>query len=99
MGHPVLCNYQYYYNGLISIQAKGEGAIKQDLEQIREKLDGIEKALKKEGYSIPAKVPEEKPSSLKVPEANPKKKLSSNSVRIVEPTDLKVRDELKNPLW
>ena len=64
-------------------------------------MDGIEKALKKEGYSIPAKVPEEKPSSLKVPDAQTSrnKKLSSNSVRIVEPTDLKVRDELKNPLW
>lgn len=57
------------------------------------KLDRIEAALKKEGYTIP---------DLRVPEPEPKKTLPvkrSPTVRIVEPHENVVRDELRNPYW
>lgn len=70
-----------------------------DLARMNQKLDQIEKALKREGYTIP--IPPEqatKETSLKVAD-KPKNKLSSPSVRIVDPKDLIRRDDMKNPFW
>jgi hypothetical protein len=59
------------------------------------KLDRIEFALKKEGYTIP---------NLEKPDPEPAKKPSapvkrSATVRIVEPKDQIIRDDLHNPFW
>lgn len=68
--------------------------ISEDITHLSEKLDRIEMALKKEGYTLP--IP---PSQQDKPKPKEKPKLSSNSVRIVEPRDLIQRDDMKNPYW
>lgn len=54
-------------------------------------------ALKKEGYKIPEE-PKTDTKILKVQD-KPRAKLSSPSVRIMDPKDLIRRDDLKNPYW
>ena len=53
-------------------------------------------AIKKEGYTIPV---EPNQSILAAPKVLEKKKLSSPSVRIVDPKDSIIRNDLINPLW
>ena len=52
-------------------------------------------AIKREGYAIPV----EPKNSLETPKVPEKKKLSSPSVRIVDPKDSIIRNDLINPLW
>ena len=51
--------------------------------------------MKKEGYTVPV----EPKGVLSVPKVPEKKKLSSPSVRIVDPKDSIIRDDLINPYW
>ena len=65
------------------------------------KLEHIEMALKREGYKMP--VPPSDENEIKVVEepSKPSKatKLSSHSVRIIDPKGFIRRDDLKNPYW
>ena len=63
-----------------------------DLEKMGHKLDRIESALKKEGYTV-RDVEDPEP----VKKSAPVKR--SATVRIVEPKDTIIRDELHNPFW
>jgi hypothetical protein len=62
------------------------------LEKMGHKLDRIESALKKEGYTL-RDVENPEPVKKSVPVKR------SATVRIVEPKDTIIRDELHNPFW
>jgi hypothetical protein len=66
-----------------------------DLEKMSLKLDRIEFALKKEGYTIP-NLERSDPEPVKKPTVPVKR---SATVRIVEPKDQIIRDDLHNPFW
>lgn len=82
-----------------------KNGIKYQLERMANKLQGIEMALKNEGYEIPdvnkeleeeRKKQEELEKKLKEAKA---KKTKTPSVKIVAPEDLIKRDDLINPKW
>ena len=55
--------------------------------------------LKKDGYKIPQKPDEKEEEKPELKIETSKKKLSSPSVRIMDPKDIIVRDDLRNPHW
>ena len=85
----------YCFNCLSIFQKQKEDEIKEDLAEISKKLEKLEMAMKKEGYTVPM----EPKGVLNVPKVPEKKKLSSPSVRIVDPKDSIIRDDLINPYW
>ena len=73
---------------------RSEGELQKDIYQIKDKLDSIERALKKEGYTIPEQIPMKKPT---IPTKPNKFVLPSSQEKEIEASVQ--RDELKNPYW
>ena len=65
--------------------------------EINTKLDGINLALKKEGYDVTQSLKAEEPQEAKKPSSSAPVKRSP-TVRIVEPPRPE-RDDMVNPLW
>ena len=75
----------------LSLFSRTEQGLRDDLNNIQNKLHDIERALNKEGYSIPAAPKkEEKKSVQKVKISAPEKKDMKPRIK---------RDEMKNPFW
>ena len=81
---------------LFFVKAKGEDAIKGDLDKISKKLDQLEMAIKKEGYKVPEPPKEE---SKPAPVLKPPEIAKKVSFRVATKEDDRVRDDLVDPLW
>ena len=74
----------------LSLFSRTEDSLRDDLNKIQSKLDSLEKAIKKEGYSIPVPPKQEEKKVQKVKMSAPEKKETKPRVK---------RDEMKNPFW
>merc|ERR1712136_466111 len=75
----------------LSLFSRTEQGLRDDLSKIQSKLDDLEKAMKKEGYSVPAAPKHEEKKSV------PKVKMSATQKKDTKPR-IK-RDEMINPYW
>jgi len=75
----------------LSLFSRTEQGLRDDLNKIQSKLDDLEKAMKKEGYSVPAAPKQEEKKSA------PKIKISATQKKDTRPR-IK-RDEMVNPFW
>lgn len=75
-------------------QKEGDSEIKGDLQKITAKLDQLELAIKREGYTIPPKPAQVEPkeSNLKQPNSDITLRKKAASVRIVDPKEVKRND-------
>ena len=75
----------------LSLFSRTEQGLRDDLSKIQSKLDDLEKAMKKEGYSVPAAPKQEEKKSA------PKVKMTATQKKETKPR-IK-RDEMINPYW